>query len=144
MRNKNDCFKAEATYFNMSTNILFFAFISLLLTYYAWKSNGWTSLAKLFLIIAIVLFTLTVIVFFSKLSIREIVIDNDTISVGKRTYDVKNIKKIECIAIGRTFHVHIKQLDQSLTLRIKEPFRIPMRNYVMKWCNRHQIEFIEK
>lgn len=140
----NKRFTAEATYYNVSANSLFMMFIGLLLTYYAWQKNGWTLLAKSLLIISLLLFIITVGLFFSKFSIRKLMIKNDTISVGKRTFSAKDVTKIECMAIGKTFHIHIAGIDETLTLRMKEKNRIQTRRYMQKWCKRYNIPFVEK
>lgn len=141
---KDKRFTAEATYYNVSANSLFISFIGLLLTFYAWQKNGWTSLAKSLLIISIIMFCITIVLFFSKLSIRKLVIERKKLHVGKRTFNAEDIVKIECIAIGRVFHIHVANIDESLTLRMKEKDRLRTRQYVQQWCNQHHIQFLEK
>lgn len=140
----NKSFTAEATYYNVSANSLFIALVTLLMTYYAWQKNGWSLLAKSLLGLSFILLVLTVVLFFSKLSIRKLSVKGDTIAVGKRSFNKEEIDKIECIAIGQTFHIHIINIDESLTLRMKEQYRLSTRNFIMRWCRKHNIQFIEK
>jgi len=148
MRNSNrkrgQQFTAEATYYNVSTNCLFTSLVGILLTYYAWQKNGWALLTKSILGVSIFLFILTFILLFSKFSIRKVAINGETLHIGNRSYDKKDIKKIECIRSGRVFHVHIGYLDNSLTLRIKEGYRDLTRAYMKNWCKTFEIPFIEK
>lgn len=144
MKNKQRPFTAEATYYNVSANSLFVAFVALLLTYYSWQKNGWSLLTKSVFIISGVFFIITVILFFSKWSSRRLIIDGNTLSVGRRSFQVDEIHKIECIAIGRVLHIYIKNIDESLTLRLREQYRIPTRQFVQKWCQRNEITFIDK
>lgn len=140
----NNRFKAEAKYYNVSANSLFITFVALLMTYYAWQKNGWTLFAKSLLVISLLMFVLTIGLFFSNLSIRQLIIEGDQIHVGKRSFNIDEIVKIECLAVGRVIHIHIANIDESLTLRMQEKYRIPTRNYVYKWCKQHDIQFVEK
>lgn len=142
---KNDSnFTAEATYYNISANTLFIALVGFLLTYYSWQKNDWSLLTKMIFIISIILLLLTIVLFFSKLSTRQIMINNSMLSIGKRSFQAEDIDKIECTAIGRAFHIHVKNIDESLTLRMKEQHQVRTRKYVQKWCERNKITFIDK
>lgn len=120
MTRRRNQFTANATYYNVSANSLFITFVVLLLAYYAWKQSGWTLLAKSLLATSLLLLLLTIGIFFSKLSTRKLVINNEQMFIGKRSFLVKDVTKIECIAVGKVIHIHLKGVDETLTLRMKE------------------------